>query len=185
MLALILQYKYFILLPLTIIEGPIVTMMAAFLASMGTLNIYWVYIVAVLGDLIGDSIYYWIGRSGRNTIIPKYSKYVGITEEKILFAEQHYENHLWKTIIFGKIVQAPILIILVVAGITKTDFKKFLLVILTITIPKVFLFVLLGFYLGKSYSAVGHGLDVSMVVVWIILIIGFIAYKMLKTSKTK
>ena len=40
--------------PMAVIEGPIVTVIAAYLAKLGYMNIWAVYAVCVLGDLIGD-----------------------------------------------------------------------------------------------------------------------------------
>jgi membrane protein DedA with SNARE-associated domain len=45
-----------LLFPLAVVEGPIVTVIAAYLASLGYLNIFAVFAVVVAADLVGDSI---------------------------------------------------------------------------------------------------------------------------------
>ncbi len=174
--SLLYTYKYAILLPLTIFEGPIVNVIAAFLASIGVMNIFAVYAIAVMGDLIGDILYYLIGRLGRHTIIPKYGRYLGITEDRIKFAEEHYKNHLLKTIAISKVAQAPILAALVLAGITKTDFLEFVAVVFLLALPKVLLFSIIGYYFGRSYVLIGQYLDNSVLAASIILVIVGIVY---------
>lgn len=55
-------YGYAALLPLAVIEGPAVTVFAAFLAAEGVFSVAAVYVVVVIGDLLGDVVYYAIGR---------------------------------------------------------------------------------------------------------------------------
>lgn len=178
--ALIIHYRYALLLPIAIVEGPIVTIIAAFLASTGVLNVYLVYLIAVAGDIIGDCIYYAIGRSGGYALIHKYGKYLGITEERIKAVEAHYDRHFLKTLIFGKVTQAPVLAVIVVAGITKTNFWKFFWSVVLVTIPKALVFTLVGYFLGKSFPAFAHYLDSYLALMWVALILGFIFYWLIK-----
>src|SRR5271166_424112 len=54
-----------LVLPLAVIEGPIVSVMAGLLSAKGFLDWYSALSLLVCGDLVGDAIYYWIGRTGR------------------------------------------------------------------------------------------------------------------------
>lgn len=180
---LLLVYKYAILLPIVIIEGPIITIIGAFLASQGFLNVYIVYLIAVLGNVIGDTIYYWIGRVGRHKVIPKYGHYLGVTDEKVRYAEVHYQKHLGKTLLFGKITEAPIVAILVMAGTTKVNFKKFLSMVTLIEIPKMFVLTLVGFYFGKYYVLIKQYLDTSIAIIFVVLVMIALIYWFLIRKK--
>ncbi len=57
-------WGYFVMFGLMVLEGPLVTIAAAFLASMGIFDIYIVAILWWLGDLIGDLLFFCIGRYG-------------------------------------------------------------------------------------------------------------------------
>ena len=61
--VLVDQYKYLILLPFAVFEGPIATVIGGFLASIGVLNFFWVFVISVLGDFLGDSAWWAIGRA--------------------------------------------------------------------------------------------------------------------------
>lgn len=66
MIQLLLTYKYIILIPLSIIEGPIVTVICGFLVTLKFFNPFLVYVVMVLGDIVGDGLIYYMGYSGKD-----------------------------------------------------------------------------------------------------------------------
>lgn len=149
------MYGAFILLPVMIVEGPITTVIASFLASLGLINVFLVYALALTGNIIGDFIYYGIGRFGRERFIKKYGKYIGLHEERIESLERHYKNHFFKTIFIAKVTEAPIVPTLVAAGLAKVDLRKYLLLTAAIEIPKTMIVVAIGYYFGKFYVAIG------------------------------
>lgn len=183
---LISTYSVWILLPLMIIEGPIVTVIAAFLASLGVLNIVLVYFLALLGNILGDLNYYAIGRFGRERFIKKYGKYIGLHEKHIEYLEQYYKNHFLKTIFIAKITEAPVIPTLVAAGLAKVDMKKYLLLTSAIEVPKVFIIVIIGFYFGKFYTTIeGYFKDAFIASGVTVIVFGglFFIYKSIKSKK--
>ena len=182
-LILLENYKYILLLPIAIVEGPIVTVLAGFLVSIHILNFYFVYCIVIVGDIVGDVLYYCIGRFGEKTIIPRFGPYIGITPERIQKVETLYMNHLGKTILFGKVTQAPIVAILIAAGITKTDFRKYLQIVFFVAIPKTLFFLLLGYYLGKSYQVLNIYIGYSVFIGGIILSCVILGYYLFKRFK--
>lgn len=183
---LITTYGPFILFPIMIVEGPIITIIAAFLASLGVLNIFLVYALAYIGNVIGDVAYYSIGRYGRETFIKRYGKYLGLHEENILHIENHYKKHYLRTILIAKATEAPIIPTLIAAGIAKTDFRKFFPLIAVIEIFKVLIFVVIGFYFGKFYKVIGTYLKDGVIaagIIVVIMVIFIVLYRKLKTNK--
>jgi membrane protein DedA with SNARE-associated domain len=158
-----------------VIEGPIVTVIAAFLASRGVLNIYTVYSLAVCGDLIGDTLYYWLGRTGSYAFLLRRG-WFGITAEKLQKTHKLYSRNLWKAMTVIKVTQAPILPVILVMGAAKVDFKRFLLASLVVTLPKILLFALLGFYFGKYYESISRFLDIYALIFSVIAIVGILIY---------
>src|SRR5665213_1956806 len=58
------QYGYIALFLIAVFEGPIITIIGAFLASQGYFEILAVYVAVTAADLSGDLIYYGVGRAG-------------------------------------------------------------------------------------------------------------------------
>jgi len=74
MIELLLTYKYIILIQLSIIEGPILTVVCGFLVTLNVFDPIVVYVVMVLGDIAGDGLIYYIGYSGK-----RFLKYFKVT----------------------------------------------------------------------------------------------------------
>src|SRR6185295_20205952 len=71
-LGILEHYKYLVIFPIAVIEGPIIIVISGFLVYMGFLNVYVAYVVLVVADTIGDSLYYLVGKYwGRSAWIMK------------------------------------------------------------------------------------------------------------------
>jgi len=119
------HYGYWIMLPLMIIEGPVITIIAAMLAKLGAFNIFLVFVFSVLGDMIGDVILYGLGYKFGMTFVRRVGKYMGITEKLVLKMEKYFEKHGGKTIFTVKATTGLCWATFTAAGIVKMDFKKF------------------------------------------------------------
>jgi membrane protein DedA with SNARE-associated domain len=147
----LLQYRYVILFPLVVIEGPIVTILAGFLASLGQFSLLICYPLIVVADVLGDLFMYAQGRWGGKPAIQKWGHHFGIKPELIVRLEEHFKNHPGKTLIFGKISHffgGPVLI---AAGMARMKLGKFLWFNFLATLPKSLVLLLLGFYFGEAY----------------------------------
>lgn len=120
------SWGYFIILPLMIIEGPIVTIFGAMLAAMGVLNVWVILVFSILGDVAGDMILYWIGKKWGMHFVGRIGKYVGVTRKLVLKMEKYFIKHGGKTIFAVKSTTGLCWATFVAAGIVKMDFKKFI-----------------------------------------------------------
>lgn len=58
------MYGFWLLVFVFILEGLIVIVIVVYMVSLGLMNIYVVYVVCVVGDLIGDVVFYMVGWFG-------------------------------------------------------------------------------------------------------------------------
>ena len=121
------NYGYWLMLPLMIIEGPVVTIIAAMLASLGAFNVFVVLLLSILGDMLGDILFYGAGYRWGMGFVHKAGKYIGITESLVLKMEKYFENHGGKTIMAVKSTTGLCWATFAAAGIVRMDFKKFVL----------------------------------------------------------
>ena len=120
------HYGYWLMLPLMIVEGPIVTIVSGMLARLGAFNIFIVFGFSVVGDMIGDVIIYWLGYRFGMAFVRRVGKYMGITENLVLKIEKYFKKHGGKTIFTVKATTGLCFATFATAGIIKMDFKKFL-----------------------------------------------------------
>ena len=177
---LLITYKYILLFPWAIVEGPIVSVLGGFLVSTGILNPYITYGLLILADLIGDTIYYSIGRFGGRPFIHKWGHFFGINEERLYKTETHFHHHAGKTLAVGK-TQPWGMFVLIASGLSKMSYIRFMWINLAVTIFKSFGLMLIGYYFGKSYSLISDyfGLygEITLILAVLIVIAYFIFFR--------
>ncbi len=181
----LMVYGYLILFPLIVVEGPIVSITAGFLSSINILNIFIVYPVVVMADLIGDIFYYSIGRWGGKRFLHKYGKFFRLNERIIDKLEAHFKKHTKKTIIIGKISHAFGAPILVSAGIARVRIYEIFWSNFVVTIPKYLILLSIGYYFGQAYVSFDKYLDYLSLVIVVIGIIALLIYYIYRNHKEK
>lgn len=155
----LLHYRYLILFPIAIVEGPIITIIAGFLASLGYLNIFLAYGIIVIGDLTGDGLWYALGYFSRHRHIGRWGKLFGLTDERIQRLEKHFEKHSGKTLSLGKISHGIGTVFLVAAGAAKMPFWKFIYYNFWGTLVKSLFLILIGYYFGHALTKINSYLE--------------------------
>ena len=154
-LAFLQLHGYWIMLLLMFIEGPIITYIAAFAASSGIFNIYIVFILAVIGDVAPDMLFFLIGRLGKHE---KAKRYVGrfLDEERIKRLREQLKNNPWKTITLIKIT--PVLPVpgFILTGTTDMKISRFLFCSVVISAAYSLFFSVLGFYSGLAFYSIAR-----------------------------
>lgn len=153
LIKLLSTYKYFLLLPAATVEGPIISVIAGFLCSHEILSIPITYFVLIMGDMIGDTLYYSIGRWGGRPFIRKWGRFFGFNGTRILKLDNHFKNHAGKTLLIGK-TQAIGGFFLVAAGMSKMSYPLFMWFNLIVTIPKSMILLLIGYFAGHAYKLI-------------------------------
>ncbi len=150
--ALLLSYKYFIFFPLVLFEGPITTIIAGLLCSLGYMDFILTYILAAVADLTSDAGYYALGRWGRQRIVEKYGRYFGVTASRMEKLENQFKNYGVKMLAFGKVADPLSSTIQTIAGLTKMNFNKYFSWNIAITFPKSLILLAIGFYFGEAIN---------------------------------
>ena len=178
-LLLIVKYKYLILFPIAVLEGPFAAIIAGFLSSSGIFNIFLVYLFIVLGDMVGDSFYYFLGRLS-GTSITKHGHRLGITNEKLENAKKYFSNYHHRALIISKLAYGIGVSGLVAAGILKISYKKFIETCFYIAIIQSACLVSIGFIFGHAYLQIEQYLNIYtkiILIVALVLIIYFVFSK--------
>lgn len=169
-IQLLLTYKYLILIPLAILEGPIVSVIAGFLATQGIFNLFLLFFVMVTGDIIGDAIFYFIGYKGK-----KLFHYFNINEEKIEKAKIYFQNNHNKAIAASKIMWGIGTAGLIAAGALRVSYKKYFKTCALYSLAQSFAMIILGVFFGQAYMIIGKYFDYY--VAWVsILAIAFLLF---------
>ncbi len=149
------HYKYIVIFPVMIVEGPIITVITGFLVYLKVLNIFILFPLLIVGDLIGDSAYYAIGRYGRRVSWMRKLGYTfGYNAESKQFIEKHFEKHTAKTLLLAKVSHGLGAMVQITAGMAHVNFWKYIWIEALGTVPKTLILLIVGYYLGSSYVTI-------------------------------
>lgn len=179
--TLLITYKYVLLFPLSIIEGPIVTVIAGFLSSLHFMNWLAIYSIVIVGDIVGDTSVYAFGRWGGD-IFKKHGFRIGVTEDRLEVAKKYFANHHHKALIASKLIHGIGVSGLVAAGILKIPYMRFMRTCFVISLLQSAIFLIIGIFFGHAYQQIGHYFDyyaaaISIAVLALIVLIIFLKIK--------
>jgi len=170
LISLLTNYGYFILFPLAAFEGPLVSLIAGFLVRLGYFSFLPVLIILVLGDVIPDVIYYYIGRFGsRRKIIEKYGSHLNLLEKL-------WREHGKKTMFFSKIAYGLSTPLLISAGLVKMPIRQFVSYTIPISITLYTVIITIGYYLGNSYQLAAKYINFAEIIIAVIFVIFIAVY---------
>jgi membrane protein DedA with SNARE-associated domain len=184
-ILLLTAHKYLFLFPVAVVEGPIITVIAGFLSSLGLLNIFIAYAVVVVSDIIGDIMHYAFGYYGGQRFVKRWGRFLGITLERVEQLEKHFGKHCGKTLIIGKLSQVVGAVVLVAAGIARVPFRKFIWYNFIATLPKSLILLLIGYYSGESYVKISSYLDYTAIGTVVAAVIFIVIYFMMRRLSKK
>lgn len=139
---------YLLMLGLMIVEWPLVTFAWAFLASLGFFDIYIVFVLGWIGDILGDLLFYSIGRYGLH-IFTKKTAIDTPQEETFIHKLDHLiHTNLALSILIIKFTPYAPPIGLTYIGKIKVDIKKYLLASIVLCVPIPLVSALVWFHLG-------------------------------------
>lgn len=155
---MVATYGAWLLLPLSILEGPIVTVVASALAQAGVLQVKVIFPVLVAGDLIGDVVFYWLGRGGARVLPAGWRRRLGLGDARLDQLSAHFGQDGARTLVIGKLTHSMGAVVLMAAGAARMPLGLFVFWNLVATLPKTAFFMALGWFFATATAAVGVGI---------------------------
>ena len=155
---------------------------AAYLASMGEMNIFIVILMGILGSLVGATVNYWIARSlGRFVVYElvehKMAKFLLLTKAKLEHAERHFVDYGGVSTFLGRLLPAIRQLISLPAGFARMNFGKFLFYTGLGSGLWVCVLAALGYYFGQNQEVLqNYYSEISLGVVGVVVLAVGIIY---------
>ena len=179
--ALLYTYKYFVLFPIAIIEGPLATLVAGVFVTLGLLNPWVVYVIMVTGDMLGDMGYYTIGRFGSPRVKQWALHFFKLDLDAVatFFSENPH-----KTLMVSKVIHGIGVSGIIGAGIVRFPFLRFVRICSVVSILQVGVLLVLGVVFGSSYVIIKQYLGyISAILSTVALIM--VAWRYITNGKKK
>ncbi len=174
---LILEYRYWILIPLTFIEGPIAAFVAGTFASLGFFNFWALAALFFARDISMDLACYYLGHYGwRFNFVRRAVAKVGVTKEHLDDVHRLWFNHGLSTMFFSKLSYGIAAAFVMVAGLVELPVWRFIRYGAIVTVLQYGTLLVLGYFLGNAFGGTIKGILESVQYVLLILAVGAIGY---------
>ncbi len=162
---------------------------AAYLASQGSMNLWWIIIAGVLGSVLGAVINYLIGWSlGRKVVYSlassTWAKVLFITPEKVERAEKYFRQNANSATFIGRLIPVVRQLVSLPAGFSKMNFGRFILWTTLGSIIWVVILATLGYILGANQELLRL---YYREIYWLLLFFGalWVTWKIIKLTRRK
>jgi membrane-associated protein len=132
MLSLVTQLGYPALFGLIFAEsagvplpGETALLTAGVLAGAGHLLLPLVVVLAVAAAVLGDTLGYWLGRSGGRTVMLRRGPFVAARTDALHRTERFFDRHGPKTVFLGRFVPGVRVFTAVMAGASRMPWPRF------------------------------------------------------------
>lgn len=160
------------------LEGPLATLVSAFLASLGYFNIFAVFVLSVIGDIIGDIFWYWTGKYSQHSSVKKILNYFGqrtIIPDNL---KKQFKKRGAKIIFTAKATIGLGIITYILAGISQMPFRKFLAYSFLGGLVWSSLLVFLGYTSGYAADRINGYIEKAGYIVPLAIIIFILLYSL-------
>lgn len=120
---------------------------AGALSAIGSFNIFGLYLLMVVAAILGDTVNFWIGEKMEKSVFEKNSRF--FKKEYLEEAQEFYERHGGKAIVFARFVPIVRTFAPFVAGVSKMHYGRFLSFNVIGGILWVTLFMFGGYFFGN------------------------------------
>jgi membrane protein DedA with SNARE-associated domain len=165
--SFLIAYGSALLLPLAVIEGPIVSVLAGFLSARGYFLWYWALGLLVCGDLIGDLIYYYLGRT-TGTPLAILGRRFGLRSTPSPEMQDKLERSATKMLFIGKWTHSIGFFVLVGSGMLRLPLARFMLINLVATVPKSALLFGIGYFAAGYFPLVERHAVLATIILCIV-----------------
>jgi len=162
-------------------EGPILSILFGVFLHAGYFNFFLVYAALMIGDLLGDCIWYWVGRRYGYGFIRRFGRHFSISEEGVKKATDIFHRHKDWILLISKVTNGFgfALVTLMTAGMMRIPFGRYITINLFGQFVWSGLLIALGYFFSAFFwymdailgrlGAVGAGIVIVGIV--------YIAYK--------
>ncbi|MFI5362247.1 MAG: DedA family protein [Elusimicrobiota bacterium] len=147
-LLFLARYKYQVIFPIAVLEGPIVTIISGILIARGDLHPLPTFAIIFAADMVSDPALYLIGRFGRH-LLQKIA-YFEVPPAGLRRLERQFERQPLETMIVGKLSYGLGSLFVAAAGAGRMPWVKFLEYIGLVDACKSCLLLLLGYFYGRA-----------------------------------
>ncbi len=120
---------YGLIAVVSFVEGPILAFVCGLLLHFNLIDLIPAYLALMIGDLLGDTFWYWIGRRFGLPFIRRFGHFFRVSEKDVLSVEKIFHAHKDTILIVSKVTMGFgfALVTLITAGLVRIPFNRYII----------------------------------------------------------
>ena len=172
---------YAVIVFLACAEGPWLSLILGVLTRLGDFSFLPVYVALMLGDLIGDIAWYYIGRRYGDRFVARYGKYFKVTRSGVERMTRLFHRHKKWILFLSKISNGFgfAIVTLMTAGMVRIPFGTYIAVNLLGQLIWTGLLLGIGYFFSHLYITV-HNIIIRLSLIAAAVVLAVIGYRFWK-----
>jgi membrane protein DedA with SNARE-associated domain len=175
--------KYVLIFAGSYLEGSVVMLATGALWHSGLVAFWPAYLALLLGDILSDSMWYWLGRIGARPFVARWGPLCGATPEIISRVERRFHEYHLSILIISKLTMGFGLAVatLVTAGLMRIPFGRYFTIQLIGGIVWVYALVMVGYYFGNILERIPREFQIAagiLALIGAVLVLRYVGKKL-------
>lgn len=152
-----------------------------YLVSQGKLNYFFAVLAGNIGGTVGSIVSYYLGAKGGRPFLERYGRYFLISVRELSVADRYFARWGEATVFFARLLPIIRTFISFPAGVSRMNFKRFVVYTFLGSLPWSFFLTYLGVKLGQHQEVISqwfHRFDWAVVFFVIIGLIIFLRWRL-------
>jgi undecaprenyl-diphosphatase len=159
-----------------LIPGETIVILGGVLCSAGVLALWETLVIVTAGAIIGDSIGYELGRTLGRPWLERHGRLVGMHGGMLSRVDELFARHGGKAVLLGRFVGFLRAMAPFVAGASRMPYRTFLLYNALGALVWAPAFVLLGYFLGESWTVAEKWIGRVGLVLGVLVVIAAVVF---------
>jgi membrane-associated protein len=184
LVAFIEASRYGLLFFTTLLGSPIVMIAAGYLVHIHQLQFWAAYGTIVAADIVGDIVWYWVGRRGARPFLMRFGHYFGVTPHILDRLEARFLQYHERILIISKLTMGlgVAIGVLAVAGMMRVPFWRYLAINVSGELLWALIPIAIGFYFGNVSEFLPPSFRLAAVVLAIVVVAVALRYILKKLA---
>ena len=182
LISYILLYKYTSLFVISFLAAFIVPipsgnvlMVSSGFASVGYFNIFFVIIISIIGNILGDNLGYWLARNYGREVLSRFGFKKLLNSNNFKIIESKFNQHPGFIVFISRFEVVSTLSMNLLSGVSKTNYKKYFIYESLGSIVQVCFFSFMGYFFADSWQSINTTIG-RVVLVFVLLFILFMIF---------
>lgn len=153
-----------------------VLMIASGFASVGYFNLFWIIIISIVGNILGDNLGYWMARKYGKDVLCRIGFRRILNSNGFKNIEDKFNKHPGFLIFISRFEVLSTLSVNLLSGVSKTSYKKYLKHEIFGSISQVSFYSLIGYFFADRWESINTTIGKVALVVGLVLILLIISF---------